>query len=235
MIVKGMSFKEIIKECKEDYEECMKRAAKILYTDKNIKKFIISIKKSCQLNKHPLKYFFKHFTLISKNKNMALIIPCYNTEIKEIEAFMYILYNFGSGYYAVLVEEDDYKHGSLVNRIYTPHFFDRFRERELKNDNLSKFEVISEFSKFYCLNTYLIQTVQLSSLDLPEDILTKFQKYPKEGYIEPYNDTGLMIFERHDDVKTVVMKTYLSLDILKEDQKILLKELMAKSKKINFV
>jgi hypothetical protein len=233
MIVKGMSFKEIIEESKEDYAECMKRAAKILYSDKKIKKFIINIKKSCKLNKQPTKYFFKHFTLISKNKNTALIIPYYNTEIKEIEGYVYILYNFGSGYHAVLVEEDDYKNNYLVNRIYTPHFFDRFRERELKNDNLSKFEVISKFSKFYCLDTYLIKNVQLSSLDLPEDIQIKFQKYPKEGYIEPYTDTGLIIFERYDDIKTVVIKTYLSLDILKEDQKILLKDLISERRKVN--
>lgn len=82
MIVKGMSYDEIRKECIQDKEEIVPRAFKIIENNKSYKKFIQERNKSCLLNK-PKSYSFKHFTLTSKNNNTVLILPSYNISRKS--------------------------------------------------------------------------------------------------------------------------------------------------------
>ena len=133
---------------------------------------------------------------------------------KEIELYSLVLYNFGSGFYVV----EPIINLRIRYKIYTPHFFDRFRERELKNPNLSKFDVINTFFKIR--NTYkdssddiLFRKLIRSMEMLPEKVK---EKYPENSYVEPYGDRGLIILESFEGLD--IVKTYLNFDILKDDQ-----------------
>ena len=232
MIVKGMNYEEIIKECCKDFCECGPRAFKILESDKKLKKFILNLKKSCIVGKqHPRKYYFKYFTLTSKNNNTVLILPAYHVEDKEFGIYNLVLYNFGSGYHVV---EPTLLGGcwGRVSKIYTPHFFDRFRERELKNPNLSKFDVIDKFFKIR--DTYkdssdgILFRKSIRSMEMLPEILEKIEeKYPENSYVEPYGDRGLIILESFSGLD--IVKTYLSFDILKDNQLDVLAELVLRS------
>lgn len=224
MIVKGMNYGEIVEECFEDLCDCAPRAFKILKNDKKLKKFIINLKRSC-LRQHPKKYYFKYFTLTSKNNNTVLVLPSYNMEKKEFGIYSLVLYNFGSGFYVVEAINfgEHYK-------IYTPHFFDRFRERELKNPKLSKFDVISEFYKTrnahrLSSGSSAICRRSIRSIGmLPEKVK---EKYPKNSYIEPYGNRGLIILECL--ARLDVVKTYLNFDILRDNQIDALTDLVQRS------
>lgn len=226
MIVKGMNYEEILKECFEDLCDCAPRAFKILNNDKKLKKFIMNLKRSC-LRQHPKKYYFKYFTLISKNNNTVLILPSYDMENKEFGLYNLVLYNFGSGFYVV-----EPINLGIHHKIYTPHFFDRFRERELKNPTLSKFDVISEFYKIrnaYRLpsdySTVCRRTVRSVEM-LPEKVK---EKYPENSYIEPYGNRGLIILECLEKLGIDIVKTYLNFDILKDNQIDALTDLVQRS------
>lgn len=222
MIVKGMSYEEIRKECIQDEEEISPRAFKIIENNKSIKKFIKERNKYCLLRK-PSSYSFKHFTLTSKNNNTVLILPSYNVSEKRFYLTAYVLYNFGSGIYAAHISHSMSNFNRKSIQIYTPHYLDRFRERSLKDINISKFNVLQEITKASEeLADNSIMGIKFEGSSIPKDLLENLKsKYPGNHIILPVKDKGISICEANlsIDYDIVIHKTFLSLDILKSNQK----------------
>ena len=204
MIVKTMSYEEIQSECLQELrEENLGRAFAIVNNDNKYRRYILKNKKKCSENN----VFFKPFTIKSKRNNTILVIPaCYKG---DLVVFCSVIYNFGYGNYVFSFNAS----GNSI--IFTPHFLTRYKERCLKDKDISIFDVIREFIKSITNN----RTGVLLSMDeanIPEDILVKVKsKYPGEHYISSKED-GLAIVEKVSDI--LIYKTMLSKDILKENQ-----------------
>ena len=223
MIVKGMNYEEIRRECIQDEEEVSPRAFKIIENNKEIKKFIKERSKCCLLNK-PKSYSFKHFTLTSKNNNTVLILPSYDVSMKSLYLTVYVLYNFGSGIYAAHVSHNRSNFNRKSIQLFTPHYIDRFRERSLKDINISKFDVLREITKAFAElgSDNSVMGMKFEGSNIPKDLLeTLKSKYPGNHVILPVKDRGISICEANLNIDhdIIIYKTFLSLDILKSNQK----------------
>lgn len=223
MIVKTMSPEEIRRECIQAIEEVKTKAFKILENSKSIKRFIKDRNKCCCFNKQKY-YYFKYFTLTSKNNNTVLILPKYNVDTKEFNLTAYVLYDFGSGIYAAHITYSSSNMYRKSIKIFTPHYLDRFRERSLDNKDINKFDVLLEITKSFSelgLDNK-ITCIKFEGSSISKDLLEKLKsKYPGNHIIYPVKDRGISICEVNlsTNYDIVIFKTFLSLDILKSDQK----------------
>lgn len=220
MIVKGMSYEQIYKECISDVEEIYPRAFQIVKNNKAIKKYIKEKNKCFKKSRY---YNFKYFTLTSSRNNTVFVYPSYDTLYKYFCFSSCVLYNFGSGYHAVHVSySNSLAYGKWkVIFIFTPHFLDRFRERFMKDNTITKFEVIKTLLDESNREIGIRYTDVLSFEDseVSSDLLERMkQRYPGRHVMFPITDKGIAICEELEDIG-LVFKTYLSLDILKESQK----------------
>ncbi len=239
MIVRGMSYEEIRKECIQDQEEIAPRAFKIIKSNKVIKKFIQERNKCCLLNK-PESYSFKSFTLTSKNNNTVLILPNYSVSMKDFYLTIYVLYNFGSGIYAAHITRSSSDFDRKSIQIFTPHYLDRFRERSLKDITIGKFDVLREITKAFSGlgSDNKVTCIKFEGSNISKDLLEVLKsKYPGNHIIYPVKDKGISICEinRNIDYDIVVFKTFLSLDILKSDQKTDLDSMVNITEACNFL
>lgn len=205
MIVKSMSYEEIQRECLQELkEENLSRAYSIVENNNKYRRYILKNKKKCSESN----VFFKPFTIKSNRNNTILVIPaCYNG---NLVVFCSVIYNFGSGNYVFSFNAS----GNSI--IFTPHFLTRYKERCLKDNSISNFDVICEFTKSIVNNRTGV-LLSIEEANIPEDILIKIKsKYPGEHYISS-KENGLAIVEKvNKDI--LIYKTMLSVDILKENQ-----------------
>ena len=135
-----------------------------------------------------------------------------------------MLYNFGGGIYAAHISHNVSNFNRKSLQIFTPHYLDRFRERSLKDITISKFDVLREitnaFAELGMDNN--ITCFKFEGSSISKDLLEKLRsKYPGNHVIHPVKNKGLSICEANvsTDYDIVIFKTFLSLDILKSNQK----------------
>ncbi|MBN1185503.1 MAG: hypothetical protein JXB49_24670 [Bacteroidales bacterium] len=145
-------------------------------------------------NKH-LKRIFEYK---SKQKNDWLIDVDYNMGDPLILVAVYFLYEGRLN--AVLVLSDK---NTLVH--YSSHFLERYNERFLKQDNISKLDLLKRFLPQNNVTTFDITTYSSGHKD------TVFARF-KDGI-------GLGFFEQLRNNKMVFLKTYISPEMIKKYQK----------------
>lgn len=139
MIVETMTLDRICKEFIEDYEALLPKCNNFFGKLKDYDRYILKNLKSDQ------PHTFKPICVKSKNGNTFVVQ--YKVQGKanykrdhSLYSNIYMLYDLNDGKYAVCKNKDD---DSLA--FFRPHFFKRFRERELKNNDLTPIEVIYDF------------------------------------------------------------------------------------------
>ena len=111
----------------------------------------------------------------------------------------YTYYQTRNGYNTVLLSSIDRGKESFV--FYNSHFFDRYRERELKDETLSKPETIKEFFKENSISIHH----PLENSSNPNGIFCVFKN----------NGVGL---GEELSGNCIILKTYISTEMLKEGQ-----------------
>lgn len=129
---------------------------------------------------------------------------------KMAVAGTYMLSDGQYGFSIIQEKEYPFHHERVV--IRTPHYLKRYRERELRNCGVITSEVIKA-----CTNTGLEESYAAA---LRKEHSLKMDRYAKEGTRQLMVSTGngYSIAEEHDR-NTIVLKTYITKDMLSELQR----------------
>lgn len=193
MIVESMTYDEIACKYNEIYEKVEPRYMAKADCNK-MRRFLVKNKKAENVWFKPIKFeidlstvfCFLPFALSYKDFQKCGNHPYTLT-------YMHYIINKG---YMVVVRGGEYNNNYA---FYTSHFFDRYRERELKNLSLEKEIVIMEFFKNnrnFCSRP--------------------FPKLDSENYIG-VTDSGI-IFSRKINDNITIYKTFITKEDLKGDQ-----------------
>lgn len=210
MITRGMSLDEIIKEFEIDYNYIYEQH-KRLNDDNRYRRYILKNLKT------ETTHVFKPIHYKTPRGNDYMLIPItegYNQYKKyglELHAYLYYRLD-GSDYYVVsqtsyfsnLITDQEIGYGYT---FYTPHYFDRYQERYLKNKKMPRLELITS----YFSNSYEKGVIRCSE---DEELL---KKYPNNYYC--YNPYGLSLGRfLTEDKKIILATTFLSFDMLRGNQ-----------------
>lgn len=197
MIVDSMTLDEVFLLYQKDLpfvNHRIKEYCKI--TNKKLKEFSVSKER----------YYFEPMRF-STRKGFEFVLQSFKRSSDEIDALgksgliQYAMFVKNRGRYAIM--------HSFINRtamqiqIYIPHFFDRYRERFLKDKSIKMTDVIHKF---------LMDN--LKSVDMKIEIPS--EKHPNE-YWKACHD-GLCLCEKIDSIFTL-NKTFIPWDMTRKDQK----------------
>jgi hypothetical protein len=188
MIVDSMTKEEIRQEYIADLPS-IKRKTFYLHEALKCRRAII------QAKHFPL--HFKPTEHISPRKN-NYFISFVSTSKKDIKLgpiesdFLY--YHRPEGIYAATIDYD-----CLCITIYSPHFFDRYRERYLKDTSIPKLEVIKEYFKY---NSTIRRT--------------RDRRLSDNGICGTGMHGAVLGIEESHEIH--LFKTFVSFDMLKQDQ-----------------
>jgi len=185
MIVPSMNSEELANEILSDQIAVLKKAK---YLTKDIRREAIKSKN---------KYLSKTYEYKSIHKNDWLITVEYNNGDPLI---LPVVYFFKSGGLTSVLVLSGRK--TLVQ--YSPHFLQRFNERFLKQDNITKLELLKRFLPQNNIATYDITTYDGG---VSSRVFARF----KEGI-------GLGTCEQLKNFTMVYLKTYISPEMIKESQ-----------------
>lgn len=199
MIVPSMTEKEIREELFKDLADL----------DKPIERFRKDFRsKVLRSYKFPVQESYDCKSL--KRRNLFVITFVANKRGQHDNPIVgiYCIYERKEGMYAAV-----YQPFTSKITIYAPHFFKRYQERILKDDNLPISEIIKE---------YFQNCRGLTCVDIDKDLEATYQCF--EGH---YNDEvinfvsvtarGYCFGEKHGDVS--IVKTIISEEMLSEKQK----------------
>ena len=149
--------------------------------------------------------FFKPIELTSKrgNKYILQINSKGKSDFKKKDLLFitYMYYHRPEGIYAVMVASQGVASSADdFYNIYTPHFFDRYRERELKNIHMPKMEAIIDFFTHNATSKH----VEVESEKYKDSLF----------YTVP---TGVMLGNKYNDYICEI-KTYITFDMLRGNQ-----------------
>ena len=180
MITEKMNAKDIIKEFKKDLKDINKHFGK--HYEKCFKRQVL------QSTKFPFVPDPLHFTSSRKNKYLMYIEAKKRSDWKN-NKYYYVCYN-NSTEYMYCIDLD-----SIL--IFPPHFFSRYRERFIKNNNITTQQVIIKYFKHN-----LIISIKLNTKD--------------KTFMGSCND-GIVFGEYNNGL--AIVKTFISRDMLFEKQK----------------
>ena len=183
-----MNSEEIANEIIKDYEIVMRKAK---YLTKSLRRAAI---KSRDKHLHRISDYK------SKQKNDWLIDMDYNMGDPLILVAVYFL---NEGRLNAMVVQSDKK--TLIH--YSSHFLERFNERFLKQDNISKLDLLKHFLPQNNVATYDI------------DIIPDVGNYKNRVFGRFKDGIGLGVFEQLRNSKMMFLKTYISPEMIKENQK----------------
>ena len=183
MIVETMNLEEIYREVKLDFDECLEKVGRLK------DKYRRTIVKS---KRFPIMFEPVFFQTKRNNKYMVIFIS--NSKKYERDSIFVLvgLYLRPEGLYGInVIRQGD----NLKTLVYPPHFFQRYRQRILKEEISSKDTIIRYFKNNY---VFLGDTT----------LGNKFHFRSNEGFL-----LGEKI--NHD---IYLMKTIISLDMIKGNQ-----------------
>ena len=142
MIVEGMTYQEIIKEYYNIWEEARKTTLNN-FDRRPYERFFRKNRKATNV------YFKERRIKIDNNTNLYVIPAAPNKAYFDkygVRFTSFLTYFTSKGQYVVM------KGVSRVNgepdyTFYTPHFFDRYRERYLKNEEMDKVSAVLHFMR----------------------------------------------------------------------------------------
>lgn len=126
MIVKSMNSKELMNEIAKDYPMVMRKAT---YLTENLRREAVKSKN---------KYVHRTYDYRTKRQNNWLIIINYYVNNPVFNIVVHYLDDFGFNGIVVEPNFQAFTH-------YTPHFLERYNERFLKESNISKKDLLTQF------------------------------------------------------------------------------------------
>ena len=149
--------------------------------------------------------FFKPIELTSPggNKYMLLLNSKGRSDYKKggLLFLLYMYYHRPEGIYAVMrCPKESWNVNEADFTFYTPHLFNRYRERELKDIHKPKMQTIIEFFKNNGTGRYI---------DVPN------AKYDNSVFFT--TTTGVLLGSKLDN-GNVLLRTYIAFDMLKGSQ-----------------
>ena len=165
-----------------------------------------------QLSKNKYLLFFGLQNQNSSLEEKVLLVHCYEND----------KYYIDSGY---CPQYDDSRNCHIaypVLSIYTSHFFKRYKERILKDDNLTIKEVIGK---------YITRLTNINLLNINDNIINDYKKKYGEFSFAALTNDGLCLGERGvyrskspcpkglaEEVAVNIFKTFVSKDLLTKEQ-----------------
>jgi hypothetical protein len=187
MIVPSMNSEELTKEIFQDYPMVLRKA---MYLTESLRRKALKSKN---------KYCHQIFEYKSSRKNNWLIIVDYYVAEPTFQVVVYYLNEFGFNAMRVDGDQTTLSH-------YSSHFLDRFNERFLKQENISKLEILKRF----------LTKNSVGSIEKAEDsdgFVNRFFGRVREGinlgFVESINYLHKIIHH----------KTFISNDMIFESQK----------------
>ena len=197
MIVDSMTLEEVFELYRKDLpfvNNRIKEYSKII--DKRIKYFSL----------HKERYYFEPMSFSTRN-GFDFVIQFYKSSSNEVDVLgksSYIQYaTFVKNKGRFAINHTIINKSIIQTQIYIPHFFDRYRERYLKDKSIKMSDVIYK----YIMNN-------LKSVDMKKEVPS--EKYPNE-YWKACHD-GLCLCEKLD-INFTINKTFVSWEMAKKDQK----------------
>ena len=199
MIVDSMSYEEVVAEFRKDWKNYFPNIIPKHLDDNKYRRYML------KQVKDDVPVFFKPIYITSDrgNKYILQINSKGRSDYKRngLLFSLYMYYHRPEGIYVVLLCSNsswDYKDESF--NIYIPHFFDRYRERELKDIHKPKMETIIDFFKNNA-------TGQYNKVDSDKYKDSIFYTVP----------TGVMLGSIYTDT-IFELRTYITFDMLKGNQ-----------------
>lgn len=199
MVVDSMTYEEIVAEFKYDWRNYFPSVLQRIMEDNKYRRYMLKEAKD------NIPVYFKPIELTCKrgNKYILQINSKGRTDYKK-SGLLYILYMYyrrSEGIYVVMLGSN----GSWIARddfynLYTPHFFDRYRERELKDVHKPKLQTIIDFFQHNATRQY----ITVDNKNYPDSIF----------YTVP---TGVMLGRIYNDY-IYELRTYISFEMLKGKQ-----------------
>lgn len=199
MIVHSMSLQEIRLELSDDLNTLGGKVNRIL---KEFKRMVI------KANSFP---YFRTYEVVSnekKNKFLITLSVKKKSQREDPDIAFWGVYTRPEGMYAVSLSIIDEK-----ARVFPPHFFQRYRDRIIKNSKLSSVELIKHFVNSNWAMSYAIPTREM--YEVYESI--EGRKDDSQLNILGACADGYCFAEKQDEI--YLMKTIISHDMLFEDQK----------------
>lgn len=199
MIVPMMNDEEVYAHLREDLAYLWSQPV----SDKYKKKF----RRGClQSNKYPYTKIFRNVT--RQNNEFWLILRALKRGMHSNPLTTIVTtYRKKEGLYMILFSVDSENRNAMT--VYSPHFFERYKERVLKNEQIGIKELMIRFVSDGIGSVYVFIDEHMHEVSA--------QICPDEDVdCVGYDGSGLMFAKRHKDM--IVVKTIISEDMLKPTQ-----------------
>ena len=197
MIVHTMTYEEIVKEINIDFKINIEPRLQDYFGQYNkYRRFMIKDKTSKTIYFQPI-----YYTSNRGNKYVIRFVSDGKSQFLKngILYYIYVYYYQSNGIYSVMLSNETYNCKKLF-LFYTPHFFDRYKERHLKDSKTQKLYVIEHFFSHNKNNSiqYLEDKFYENSLFITTEEGVCFGDQISQTIIE--------------------VKTYISFEMLRRDQ-----------------
>ena len=192
MVTESMTYEEIWKEIKKDFSGIIWN--KIEEGNKRFRKKIIATTVSRVVRLSPM-YFQSSITKL----NYCLMLYCLGKQDFKRNSALFNLFAYFYKDYGLYAFFPTGKRFESLS-VYTPHFFDRYQERFLKDSSLKRTEVM----QIFFLNNYTGVPITLGN-----------EKYPNFVFLTSKDGVQLGLKYSSDILE---LKTFLSQEQLKGDQ-----------------
>lgn len=201
MLLPDMTLQEVKEEYKRDWKNVIENEFKVCA------QFGSVVKKSSFRQKYPLTRMYTAITKERKNKIHYMVTALKRSEWNNPLVVSYMIWDTPRGKHAVMpVEIANGRYEAIV--IITPHCFHRYRERFLKDEDLTNEEVINLFMKtnsrwfgLYINNDLCTGSPELEGMDVNK----------KKRAQVTFQGVG---FSEEIEEDLVIMKTFVSYDML---------------------
>ncbi len=185
MIVPTMTSEELAKEILTDFENVK---SKLFYILKKARRLALKSHK---------KHFQQMFEYISPMKNQWLIFVNYYVKEPVFVPVIYYINQYGLN--GIMVDADN-----ITLSHYTSHFLDRYNERFLQNNDLSKLDLLKHF---------IVKNPMSQTENMPDD-----KKYSNQIFGRFSEGMGFGYMEHLIKNNIVHFKTFVSSDMRFESQ-----------------
>ncbi|MGI6322608.1 MAG: hypothetical protein ACOXZO_04735 [Bacteroidales bacterium] len=185
MIVPSMTLEELVNEILSDKQIVIRKS---LHLTEKLRREAIKTRN---------KKLYRFYEYKSKQKNNWLILIDYNSGDPLILSVVHYLNNFGLNAVSILSDKKTLVH-------YSAHFLERFNERFLKQENLSKLDVLKQFLPQNNIATY--------------DFIPDSGEFKNRVFARFKDGIGLGIYEKLWNNKMIFLKTYISPEMIKKCQ-----------------